>query len=324
MKLGAGVADGAWVTATIFTTDADPDAVTPRDRQVEGVLTLVWSQPLRVWRASVAGWPVEPSSIRAIAEPDDRPLVAAGGMAFPVRHSSKDGRFLPGSKAGEVASGAAGDGGYDDGIDVVGGRPSQIGASYGEAVKAGLPDGWSAQVSAQKVGDGEVGVLISLSAPGDNRAGQMYRTIGKDESGDVVLKNEAFTIKPDHQGQGIGARVNRETETWARGHGVDRIDLQANIDVGGYAWARQGYDFTPDGQSKLAETLGTWEPKKGAANRASWEDLSSRMALPHGDPGVPTPFELSEWGHTPGAETWDGRDMMLGSSWAATKRLTPG
>ena len=160
--------------------------------------------------------------------------------------------------------------------------------------------------------------------------GQFTRAFAN--NGDKVwVKHALLTINEDAQGQGLGSEFLRTSEAFYKDVGVDLVMLDANIDVGGYAWARAGFDFNlPDearpvlqhGINKL-ERDGVEVPEQlrtmlAAAEKYDYAGTAERAALPT----PPTAFEISNIGHTPGATTWPGKALMLGSSWSGSKTLT--
>jgi hypothetical protein len=59
----------------------------------------------------------------------------------------------------------------------------------------------------------------------------------------ATVEHEFFKIEAEHRGGGFAKRWNAYMEDLYRSQGVERITLHANIDVGGYAWAKQGYGW---------------------------------------------------------------------------------
>lgn len=134
------------------------------------------------------------------------------------------------------------------------------------------------------------------------------------------------------RGQGFAQAFNSHLEASYRHSGVSRIVLTANIDVGGYAWARQGYDFETERSAgkvfyrlkgKIAELKG--KPGDHQAVLDAAETLLARFETAgFGTDGYPTPFEISELGRQPGAgrdDLWLGKETLLGSAWNAVKPL---
>jgi len=159
--------------------------------------------------------------------------------------------------------------------------------------------------------------------------GRFERRFDFDEDGALVAHHEYLELNSDVQGQGIASELNARLERMYREQGVDRIEVHANISVGGYAWARAGYDWdwrntpvTGEQQGLLQSFVSNIEV---AANRSgidvSAEIDALRDRVRDGD--YPTPFELSSVGWTDGAETWPGKEGLVGQSWYGVKHLVP-
>lgn len=62
--------------------------------------------------------------------------------------------------------------------------------------------------------------------------------------GTKVVEHELFDLDKELQGQGVSRKVFKALYEQYRVTGVERIELYANIDIGGYAWARYGFCTT--------------------------------------------------------------------------------
>jgi SPP1 gp7 family putative phage head morphogenesis protein len=79
----------------------------------------------------------------------------------------------------------------------------------------------------------------------------LFRTIGIDDTGKKYAIHELFQVPEDLQRSGIGKKILADWLDLYKETGVKYIKLHANIDVGGYAWAR--YGFYPESPEALAE-----------------------------------------------------------------------
>jgi len=94
----------------------------------------------------------------------------------------------------------------------------------------------------------DIHVEIHFEINGDSPVGFMMRTFSRDRLGDLSVYHSRFQIDESFQGQGIATDINEHVEEEYEKLGVSRITLFANANIGGYAWAIQGYDFdVPDG-----------------------------------------------------------------------------
>lgn len=69
------------------------------------------------------------------------------------------------------------------------------------------------------------------------------------EGEDPIAHHEIFTLKPQLQGNGFAKEWGNAMSDWYRQSGVAEVRLVANIDVGSYAWARQGFEFADQAEA---------------------------------------------------------------------------
>jgi hypothetical protein len=190
--------------------------------------------------------------------------------------------------------------------------------------------GLTAQVSRVSVKEdgGLISWTVNITGPNGEVAGVASRTLVRDATtGDLRVVHTYFELlQPDMQGSGFATRWNQQAEKWYADHGIKEISLNANIDVGGYAWARAGYDWAKPFDSlsvmdRVLKAIPRDDPLY--ASTKAMVDKASAAALTGYHLGdIPTPYELSRVGYTPGATTWAGKEGMLGSSWDGVKDLT--
>lgn len=165
------------------------------------------------------------------------------------------------------------------------------------------------------------------------RVGYFSRQITKDPDGNLIAMHDKLQLQRQVQGQGFAEAFNGRLIEWYRASGVKQIQLTANIDVGGYAWARAGYDWLDEDSTDGPRT---WLKQLARGSRRVPEDrLAEQTALAvamlkrfetakFGSPDYPTPFEVSQLGRWPGAgksDEWVGKIAMLSSSWDGVKPL---
>jgi hypothetical protein len=63
----------------------------------------------------------------------------------------------------------------------------------------------------------------------------------KTENGEKAVHHDYFSIPKDLQGKGLSKKVFKALYKQYRNAGVTKMDVYANIDVGGYTWARYGF-----------------------------------------------------------------------------------
>ncbi|PPJ07495.1 hypothetical protein C5E44_29530 [Nocardia nova] len=100
------------------------------------------------------------------------------------------------------------------------------------------------RVSVESVSGGShvMHVGTKIYDAGGNQVGYANRTYYNME-GRIVADHTMFRLDNDVRGQGCANELNNAMFAWYRQSGVDEVMLRANIDVGSYAWARQGFEF---------------------------------------------------------------------------------
>jgi len=86
-----------------------------------------------------------------------------------------------------------------------------------------------------------------------NEVGEFKRVFKVNKDGVFMVEHEYLLMDSAVQGQGFAKQFNKQAFSHYKKMGVERTQLQADIDVGGYAWAREGYDWAPDDVPNLAE-----------------------------------------------------------------------
>jgi hypothetical protein len=94
-----------------------------------------------------------------------------------------------------------------------------------------------------------------------------------------------FQFRRENTGGGIGKKMLAGNVAMYQKLGLDKVKVGANIDVGGYAWARYGYVPTPESWSQLSSQIiskisnmqGRETRERGGQTYTpgSWDDLSS-------------------------------------------------
>lgn len=157
------------------------------------------------------------------------------------------------------------------------------------------------------------------------RAGKMVRRFEQDYDGSTFVEHEFFQLYDGYQGTGLATEFLENAEVWYRAHGVVRIDVHANIDVGGYTWAKQGYGWAPrmghasvEAMVKRVKKVATREGDADALKRLN-AMLRQMKSAPREQ--WPTPYDLAMVGYTEGATEWVGKTAMLNSDWYGVKTL---
>lgn len=138
----------------------------------------------------------------------------------------------------------------------------------------------------------------------DNRPiGHVARTFERDAEGNLVVHHDVMRIVNDYQGKGIGTELSKSALEAYHQLGVHRIELDAALDVGPYAWARQGYQWKNPGQQyNLQSHVDTFAKDRGLSEP---DTVALRKAIDT------SPMAVSELGR--GTSSHYGKDFLIDS-----------
>lgn len=169
--------------------------------------------------------------------------------------------------------------------------------------------------------------------------GQFYRAVRREDKEDgrgkeTVVEHELLVLDDIWQGKGVGRSFYRSSEDAYRRNGVDAVEVSAGMRVGGYAWAREGFDFRP--KNRLPDTVGEALRRESGLHVSDsgkptgpWlkEDQRKLSAIlgatRHGRP-PPSPYTISELGRDGPRDRYGrhlGRAVLMGTDWAGRKEL---
>lgn len=154
-------------------------------------------------------------------------------------------------------------------------------------------------------------VDLTIRNKDGEKVGNATRLFKIDSDGIPFVDHEYIRLKSTVRGSGFAKRWNLHNEELYRELGFKEIRLNANIAVGGYAWAKQGYDFRGH-PAALLQRFGEM-----LAAHPEWDQVAGRALLARADADdLPLPLEFAMFGWTEGAETWPGKQVMLGNDWS--------
>lgn len=165
--------------------------------------------------------------------------------------------------------------------------------------------------------------------------GEYKRGFFKDEYGNMVVEHEIlqFWDSDEYGGSGFAKAFNKRAEDFYISHGINQVYVHAALTEGGYAWAKQGFDFRKDynganGAANIRGRIDTWNQRYAqtvpSPVRERINDIADRMdRYAMVDPRYPTPHEIAMAGYVQGATSWPGKVIMQGANWYGVKSLTP-
>jgi hypothetical protein len=163
------------------------------------------------------------------------------------------------------------------------------------------------------------------------RVGSSSRVMRLEDDGKLTVEHAFLALDRQAQGGGFSRAYNDQAIAAYRAAGVKWVDIHANIDVGGYAWARQGFDFADYDNARIIANRARSHANRMAPGPARDEllRLANRVTPARWAAGTsPTSLEFAMAGHTHraqlanGQDTWAGKQMMLGSNWYGRLPIT--
>lgn len=187
-----------------------------------------------------------------------------------------------------------------------------------EFCKTLIPAGYTGSFEVQEGSDGSVRVYVYIR----NETNDVIMDGKYIIRPDGIVKYDGVEVAKEYQGQGIGKEVFEAAENFFIESGAKGVSLTAGDSVGGYAWARLGFDFANE-ESKLKITNvaeNAWDTGYFKMRRAlgdtSYEFQSDYTKMPE----FTHTWELASM-----SSPWDdrfGRTTMLGSQWDGFKDLS--
>ena len=113
---------------------------------------------------------------------------------------------------------------------------------------------------------------------GNTAVGNFTRTINPNGDDPTEIHHDFLQLEPGVQGQGFADEFNLHAMSSYMENGITHVTVNANIDIGGYTWAKQGFE---------------WDNEPGA-----WDSVSERLydfASYKPDPEESDPSIHADW-----------------------------
>jgi len=134
---------------------------------------------------------------------------------------------------------------------------------------------------------------------------------------DGEVHNEYLKLDRIEQGSGFGAKLYENSELTYLEAGIENVTIYANIDVGGYAWARMGFDFVNDtNREDIHESiLRNYAEKHKVTRVLAINELANSFGITYKSKA----WEFAAFTDSDGDRI--GKKVMLGSDWFAKKSI---
>jgi GNAT superfamily N-acetyltransferase len=156
--------------------------------------------------------------------------------------------------------------------------------------------------------------------------GQVERYFKRTKTGTLTVKNDFLYLEERARGRGFARDFYATLESWYADSGVARIEVDASLEDGGYAWAKAGFQWIPElfdestvlDRARAILAGAKWLPALEDGERPILQEAVDRMEkYKPSDRRFPTPQELVNLG----IDGKLGERLMRGSSWSGVKKL---
>lgn len=138
--------------------------------------------------------------------------------------------------------------------------------------------------------------------------------------GELQVENKLLSLHPSMQGKGYGSKILRAQLQEYKRLGVTRMNVTANIDVGGYTWAKMGYapKSVPEFRAAVMEVVDA----KVSSGVLSADDRALVVKALKDGAGNPKrlPAGIAKLTNAEGKQI--GKEALLGSYWEGYLDLT--
>jgi hypothetical protein len=169
-----------------------------------------------------------------------------------------------------------------------------------------------------------------FNSKGEN-LGSFEREFYQDEDGSLVVDHDLLSIEdPAYTGNGFGTDFHMRQENYYITHGVDKVYVHAALDVGGYMWAKMGFQFdenkSESSKARIGDRIANFVDDTEYTDSQTSAVLSNyRDRLYDTDnSNDPEPWEIHALrDNRTDKKSTVGKDILLGSNWFGVKYMTP-
>jgi len=161
--------------------------------------------------------------------------------------------------------------------------------------------------------------------------GSFEREFYQDEDGSLVVDHDLLSIEdPAYTGNGFGTDFHMRQENYYITHGVDKVYVHAALDVGGYMWAKMGFQWDENKSESSKARIG--DRIANFADDTEYTDSQTSTVLANyrdrlydtDNSNDPEPWEIHALrDNRPDKKSTVGKDILLGSNWFGVKYMTP-
>lgn len=200
---------------------------------------------------------------------------------------------------------------------IVGGLDlARLGSTMQAELKAANID-----IKSMRIGSRRGGVSINISGEladktidEASRRFVIERTFTQNRQGERVVSHDYFKVPPSLQGAGLSKKIFTTYYTEYKAAGIELIEVGANLNIGGYTWAKYGFSAT--NQAEVNGVLANLT--KGSATFAATKAEMQKVVTAFYDANsTNTPFPMDRLANIPGA-----KNLLLGTDWHGSIRLS--
>lgn len=149
--------------------------------------------------------------------------------------------------------------------------------------------------------------------------GFVNKNTGEVGDGKIVISNDMFKLAERDQSQGFGKQITSNLIDVADHIGASKIEMEANINIGGYAWARYGFAPSKEGFKDFTDRLIKDNSEKIAALTPSQKKELDDIIKPKMLFNAQATLAMQDLSaldfKDPSAKFHFGKDLLIGSDW---------